>query len=233
MRQQSRLVIYDGCEPCPYVPGRTARMPIEWFGPRVGPERLDRLLAEGYRRSGRFYYRLQCPACRACQAVRVSPQRFRPSSTQRRIWRRMAHQIRIEIGVPQLDEVRLELFNRHRLERNLGREPFTTTEYHAFLVDTTCPTMEVDFYKGERLVAVAITDVGARSWSAVYCYFDPDESAWSPGVFAILAQLDLACRRQIDYLYLGLYAEDAVHLCYKAHYHPQERLQDGRWLLVP
>lgn len=207
-------------------------MPLEWRGTRISPAELDHLLADGYRRSGPYFYRLQCPGCRACQAVRVAPKRFRPTATQRRVWRRAAEQVQVTLGPPRLDDVRLELFNRHRLVRCLGSEHYTTEEYESFLVDTVCPTVEFAFQKAGRLVAVAITDVGTRSWSAVYTFFDPDESSWSPGVFAILTQLEMARTQDIDYVYLGLYAAEAPHLSYKAHYHPQERLQDGRWVQV-
>lgn len=232
MHAESGFTVLDGISECPYVPGRVSRLPLEWFGRRIAPEKLDALWAAGYRRCGEFFYRPQCPACTACQGVRVPVDRFRPSVTQRRVWRRGVQRFTIQVTSPACDAQRLELFNRHRLVRGLADEPSSWEEYVSFLQDTACTTVEIDYYAQGRLAAVAITDIGKKAWSAVYCYFDPDESRWSPGVFSILTHVQLARQHGAEYVYLGLYAQEAVHLRYKAMFRPQERLFNGQWTSV-
>ena len=46
------------------------------------------LLAAGFRRSGNNLYRPQCPACHACQAIRLPVAAFSPSRSQRRVLQR-------------------------------------------------------------------------------------------------------------------------------------------------
>ena len=66
--------------------------------------------------------------------------------------------------------------------------------------------------------------------SAVYTYFDPQQSKYSPGVFAVLTQLELCRRWQLPYLYLNLYINNYKTIPYKANYRPHERLLDGAWV---
>ncbi|GIS88784.1 MAG: hypothetical protein CM1200mP18_14940 [Gammaproteobacteria bacterium] len=43
----------------------------------------------------------------------------------------------------------------------------------------------------------------ANGLSAVYTFYDPDESHRSPGIFTILKQIELARSIDYDWLYLG------------------------------
>ena len=230
MRRQGSLVVSDDLLPCPYIAGQVARMPLEWFGNFLSGDDLDQLLARGYRRSGPYFYRPQCPSCTACEPIRVPVATFRPTATQRRVWRHGQIRFRVEMTQVTVDEERLGLFNRHRLARRLDDEPASLLEYETFLGETACHTVEIDYRVGEQLVAVAITDIGSKSWSAVYCYFDPQVARWSPGVFSILTQLRLAGQHGAEYLYLGLYAAEAAHLKYKVQYRPHQRLIGGQWV---
>lgn len=224
------IVVYDGVEPCPYIEGNAARMPLR-LQLRHSSERFDRLLAEGDRRVGQMLYRPCCPACSACIDVRVPVARFAPTRGQRRIWRRNAD-ISVTMARPTVDDRRLELFNRHKLERGLGTNRLDRDAYTGWLIRTCTDTRELAFRLDDRLVAVSVLDLGLESASAVYTYFDPDESARSLGTFAVLAAIEWARRENLSYLYLGLLVEQNVHLNYKAKFNPQERLVAGRWTLV-
>ena len=49
------------------------------------PQGYAHLLSIGFRRSGNDIYRPQCPACNACQSVRIDTHNFTPTRSQRRI----------------------------------------------------------------------------------------------------------------------------------------------------
>ncbi len=206
-------------------------MPLSVLEGKFEPTRLDRLLECGYRRNGWFFYRTQCPSCQACEPLRLDVARFVESRSMRRAKREGSDKLGIRIAPPTVDADRVNLFNAHRFGRELDRggEPITTEDYTSFLVNAVCEVWELSFWYGPNLVAISITDVGANSLSAVYCFFDPKYSWLSPGTFAILAQISIAQAMNYQWLYLGMYVQDNPHLCYKSRFKPHQRLIQGQW----
>jgi arginyl-tRNA--protein-N-Asp/Glu arginylyltransferase len=229
MLQLTKVV--DESSVCPYLDERTARMPLEVPHSHVDGPQLDYLLNLGYRRSGWFYYRTACPGCQACEPLRVDALQFNPSRSLRRVLKRGNDQLRVDIGKPQCDPVRLQLFNQHRIERRMsrGEAPASAEDYTAFLVSSWNDTQEICYWLGDRLAAVAIVDVGRASLSAVYCYFDPELDYLSLGTYSILTQIRLAQANDMHWVYLGMYVGANSHLRYKARYFPHERFQAGSW----
>ena len=228
-------VIWDQPEACPYLPGQMARLPLRVPPRRLTPVEFDEQMALGDRRSGRLLYRTNCDACTACEPLRVSIPNFVASKSQRRVWRKNVGELRITSCLPVVDDLRLSLFNRHKLERGLSRsgEALTRESYAQWLTHTCCQTVEVDYWEGDRLVAVSIVDLGERSASSVYHYFDPDVSHRSLGVFSVLAEIAWLRQGGREWYYLGLYVEGCSHLVYKADYAPHERLVGGVWVPTP
>ncbi len=228
------FIVYDELDRCPYLPGHVARLPLRVPARPLSAGELDGALEAGDRRQGVFLYRPTCPSCRACEAIRLPVLDFRPSATHRRILRRGDETFRLAVGTPVADEARATLYMRHKWERGLctaddvDDRPDVDT-YAAFLVETCCPSVEFTVWHGERLVAVAVADLGEDALSAVYCCFDPDYSRYSLGTYAILKQWQYCLSRRMSHLYLGLYVERSAHLAYKASFLPHERRIEGVW----
>ena len=226
------LLVHDSPEPCPYLPGQVARMPLHLPAAPVDARALDALLALGTRRSGELLYRTQCARCQACEPIRVDVGRFAPSRTQRKVWRRNEGALEVRVVAPTLTARHLELYNRHKLERGLSRsgEVAGARTYRAHLLDTCVDdTREVQYLQGGALVAVSILDFGAESVSGVYHYFDPDLSGQSIGVYAKLKEIELTRQAGRRWFYLGLYVAECGALSYKATYRPHQRRVDGQW----
>ena len=102
-------------------------------------EELDAALASGDRRVGRMLYRTQCPSCSACEPLRVLVGEFRPSKSQRRVWRKN-QDIKVTVGPAIYSEERLSLYNRHKLERGLSLDGKTMTQegYEGGLFRAAC-----------------------------------------------------------------------------------------------
>ncbi len=200
-------------------------------GPLTG-EQFDQLLEAGYRRSGRFFYHTRCPACAACEPLRVEVDKFRPSRSQRRAQKLGDRWLRTQVAPLSVDSRRVELFNRHRLERQLSQQDTLVgeCEYRDFLGNSPAETAELSLWYDEELIAISIFDLGATSLSAVYCFFDPDFSWLSPGTYAILQLFAVARQRRVRWLYLGMMVADNAHLNYKLKYRPHQRRIDGQWL---
>lgn len=224
-------VVWDQLEECPYLPGQVARLPLRLPVSDLGPEAFDRALEAGERRSGRMLYKTRCPACSACEPLRVPVARFTPTASQRRVWKRNEGEITMEVGRPELSWERLALYNRHKQERGLARrdEPLGPQGYRTWLVDSSVDTREIRYLVDGRLIAVSILDVGRRGASSVYHYFDPDESRRSMGVYSALKELAWCREAGLEWYYLGFYVEACRHLAYKATYWPHQRLIAGVW----
>lgn len=202
------------------------RLPLE---PLAGAT-FDRLLEQGDRRAGVLLYRTQCPACQACEPLRIPVRRFTATRSQRRVERRNAD-VRVEVGPPVASPDRLALYNRHRAERGLALEEtdITAEAYKSHYVDSCVLTKEVDYYEGDRLIGFSILDLGLSSASSVYHCFDPDVSRRSLGVFSVVKELALCAEWGLDWYYLGLWVGECPSLRYKSQYFPHERLRGGVW----
>ncbi len=224
------FVIYDQPSPCPYLPGRVARMPLRQ-PPQLSGAAFDRQLALGDRRTGPLLYRTECPACSACEPIRIPVADFAPQRTQKRTLRQGDSLLKLQIGPPQCDEQRVALYNLHKQDRGLALrgDEADADDYCQFLVMTCVPTWELSYWHEERLVSVAISDRGSKSLNAVYCYFDPHFQQLGLGTYNVLKQIELCRSWQLDYLYLGLYIADSHHMNYKAKYLPHERYIQGEW----
>lgn len=224
------VVVSDTLEPCPYIEGQTARLPLRMPVDEVSPSAFDQLLERGHRRYGPFFYRTACPSCSACEAIRVPVARFTPTRSQKRVARRNADVV-VSLAAPSVTARHLEIYNRHQFERNLARTSEVTTEkdYSLHLLHTCVDTSEVRYVVDGRLMAISILDFGATSASSVYHAFDPDESARSLGVYSVMKEIELCRARGIEWYYLGLYVGACKSLAYKANYFPHERCTEGEW----
>ena len=231
-RQHENLpIVHDGVETCPYLEGRIARMPLQKPGRRLTGREFDDLLTHGYRRYGPLVYRTRCPSCEGCEAIRIPVAEFTPRRTLARTLRKSGTAISATVGPPVVDDERVTLFNRHRDERelNLHGGTFSDLDYALWFIHTCAETVEIAYRVDGKLIGVAICDLGEKSLSAVYTYYDPDFEPLSPGSYSVLYQWQLCKQWGFDYVYLGFYVGGSPHMQYKARFRPHERLIDGRW----
>ena len=227
------LSVLENEHPCSYLPNRTANMPLFVPQRHVTNEEFDHMLEHGMRRSGNFAYYTACQGCEACEPVRVDVTKFRWTDSMRRVLNRGDRLLRTEVGSPDFSEERLELFNRHRMQRGLeqGDGEYAPYDYQGFLVSTCCEsTYELRFSLDGVLVGLSVIDLGATGISAVYTYFEPDQSKLSLGTYSVLKQIQLARTMDLKWVYLGLYVRENSHLNYKSRFLPQERYIRGEWI---
>lgn len=225
----NEIVVRDRIDECPYFPERRARMPLRLPVRVLSPEETDASLARGDRRHGRFLYRTRCPACRACEPLRLDAS-FPLRRRHRRVLARGDRELTLELGEPSADEERVDLYRRHKRGRGLGEPGIgDDSDYFLFLVDRCVDAFEMRLRHEGKLVTVAVVDRGEDALSAVYCSFDPELPQLSLGTYAILKQLELARAEGRRHLYLGLYIAAHPHMRYKGGFLPHERLVDGAW----
>jgi arginine-tRNA-protein transferase len=195
-------------------------------------EDADRRLALGHRRTGEFVYQTNCPACKACQPIRIETTQFRFSRNHRRTIRRGDLRFHQQIGELVADSARVDLFNKHRQVRGLAKRDadIDIDEYAWGFVRSCFQSFEIGYYLDHQLACIAVCDLGKESLSAVYTFYDPDLRSDSLGTYSILKQIELCQQRGLKFLYLGYFVAQCENMKYKARFLPNERLIDGQWV---
>ena len=105
--------------------------------------------------------------------------------------------------------------------------------FDSFLHCPWSPTSLFEFRLGDRLLAVAVTDVLPDALSAVYTFYDPEFAGRGLGTYAILSQIEKARIERRDYVYLGFWLEDHPKMDYKRRFRPLEYLDGKQWRKFP
>lgn len=191
------------------------------------------LSSMGFRRSGNYVYRPQCQGCNACISVRVPVDQFRPTRSQRRTLTANAD-LTVTACTGEWSEEHYALYASYISARHADGDmyPPTPRQYREFLISDWSDTEFLEFRAGDRLLAVAVTDVLQDGLSAVYTFYDPNERWRGLGTLAILRQIESCRNRGLPYLYLGYWVRQAPRMHYKTRYRPLELLIEGEWLLA-
>lgn len=185
----------------------------------------------GFRRSGSHLYRPQCSSCQACISCRIPVTLFNPNRSQRRCWQRNQ-----DLAISLTDNIHTRkhyaLYANYISRRHQDGDmyPPSIAQYEAFLTREWGVTRYLEFHVGEQLLGVAVCDQLEDGLSAVYTFYDPDQERRSLGVFAILAQIEIARNQGLNYLYLGYWIKQCEKMRYKIQYRPLELLINRRWM---
>ena len=232
MNDQSRLHFYASSpESCGYLPGRQSISAFANPYMDMDVETYDDLIQYGFRRSGAYLYRPHCPDCNECISIRVPVNEYRFSRGDRRTMRRN-DDLRIQLMEGHYEEEHYELYRHYINSRHSGgsMENPSRSDYERFLICDWTESLFIEFRQGERLLAVAVTDVTRTGYSAVYTFFDPQEARRSLGHFAILKQIELSINNGLPYLYLGYLIKDCDKMNYKSRYKPTQGFINNSWI---
>jgi arginine-tRNA-protein transferase len=216
--------------PCSYLEGELARTAfVHPVFPMETPVYAG-LIAKGFRRSGDDVYQPHCDQCQACISARIPVIEFKPDRRQRRCWRKNQC-VEINIEPARFDTRHFDLYRRYQHFKHPGGSmaEVDEKEYMGFLGSQWCNTVFVEFWLEQQLMAVAVVDQLGRALSAVYTFFEPKLAAHSPGVFALLWQIDYARKRGLDFVYLGYWVRQCRKMRYKEQYQPLEILTGEGW----
>jgi arginyl-tRNA--protein-N-Asp/Glu arginylyltransferase len=197
-------------------------------------DEFDQLVQRGWRRFGDMLFRPVCPACTACQPIRILVDEFKPDRNQRRVQKTNAD-TRLEIGPPSIDETRLDLYFRHHMHHSQQKgweapEEDRGRRHIQSIINGPLPVSEWAYYRDEKLVAISYTDDLADGFSGVYFYHDPEFRKLSLGTWICLSLIEEAQRRGLPFVYLGYYIDGCRSMEYKGSFAPNQVLDaNGDW----
>lgn len=131
----------------------------------------------------------------------------------------------------QASSIHYDLYERYIIERHADGDMFPPSydQFEKFLIHSCADSFFLELWKDDKLISVSTCDRLDDGISAVYTFFDPDESKRSLGVFAVLKQIEYIQSTQQSYVYLGYWVPHSNKMNYKTQYSPIELLLDGQW----
>src|SRR5437016_2134691 len=97
--------------PCGYLPDEYWSLEYEMVADLTAAEYTERL-EHGWRRFGAMMFHPRCPACQACQSLRVDVAKFRPNRSQHRALKLNRGLIELRVGPPTVSLKKLRLYDR-------------------------------------------------------------------------------------------------------------------------
>ena len=227
----NRINLYQTPEhDCPYLAKRISV--TQFVDPELTPniQLYTQLSRNGFRRSGEHLYRPGCPSCNDCISIRVPVNEVVLSKNQLRCIKGAEHCEFIHFDAFDSDE-HYQLYEKYIIARHKGGDMYPPTRelFRSFLLSKWASTQFMEIRLNSKLIACAVYDRLIDGFSAVYCYFDPDQSKLSPGKLAILKQLQFARESDLQYLYLGYQIDQCSKMNYKNKYHPVEQFINFNW----
>lgn len=217
--------------PCPYIADRVERrMVTELLG--VDASLLNNKLSlAGFRRSHTIAYAPVCDGCSACVSVRVPVRDFKPNKTQRRLIKRNAD-LQVEERAAIATREQFDLFQAYINTRHGDGDMalMGQADYRALVEETPVQSHLIEFRDPDgRLMAGCLIDKLDDGLSAVYSFFDPEDTRRSLGTYVVLWLIERARVLALEHVYLGYWVQGSRKMDYKRNFRPLEAYTPDGW----
>tara|TARA_B100000686_G_C16800522_1_gene985632 strand:- start:1512 stop:2294 length:783 start_codon:yes stop_codon:yes gene_type:complete len=191
---------------------------------------FEYLLANGMRHFGEYFFRPRCMNCHECVPIRLRPEEFRPSRSQKRALKN-CEDVQIHIGTPKFTEEKFELYLAHK-ERfpSLQDDVEDIENFKLSFYERVPFELEFEYYWNGKLVGAALADLTTQTFSAIYTFYVPPHPKMNLGTFSLTRQIQFALQKGIRYFYMGYFILSNPSLRYKSSFRPNEVYVDQKWV---
>ncbi|MBT3272492.1 MAG: hypothetical protein HN368_05015 [Spirochaetales bacterium] len=221
------LELKDSTTSCPYLPDRIFSAE-NFLAQNLSSDETDRLLANGFRHFGTYYFRPVCEGCTRCVPLRVRMSGYKAGRSARRLFSANRDLV-TTLGIPAASRISFDLYRKHQ-HRFEQQSAGSYKHYVRAFFNHTFGNTQLSVFEGNDLVSVMHLDITGTSISAVYCYYDTDRADRSLGTYSIIQALALAVRNGSSMFYLGYAVAGNRHMGYKTRFRPNEFLSSEGWL---
>ena len=229
-----RLQFYASAAfPCSYLADRQAQSLIATPQHLVDTTVYSELIRHGFRRSGEFVYRPYCTDCQACVPVRLQASEFQANRSQRRA-QKQHRGLTIQVMTIQFSQEHYALYQSYQRHRHAGSgmDHEDEGQYRDFLLQSNVDTILIEFRDAGQLRMVSLVDCVQDGLSAVYTFYDCNDSRAAFGTYNVLWLTEWCRQLQLPYLYLGYWIEHSRKMAYKKNFSPLQGFQHGEWQLL-
>lgn len=212
------------------------------------------LMKLGFRRDGNILYKDACENCKECTPIRLRPENFIMSKSQKKVWNNNQD---IEVTVTGIlgtgknpgneafvSEEKAFMLREYDFYHNGNRPDYIklSIEESSFMLEKMnsgySGVLNMEYSLDGKLIAVGILDYGLDANNHIEClssnyfYYDTSDEILkrSIGVFSVLKEIEFCNRFNIPYYYLGLYLPNCRKMNYKIKYKPYELLENNEWI---
>lgn len=213
---------------CSYLPAQQERLAVVMEKKLHSAAGYNFLIQAGFRRSQEMLYRPHCDNCSACESLRIDVAHFTPSKSQKRQLKQL-DKLRCEYK-ETLDDDWFALYSAYIEQRHADGSMYPPDKegFLQFIQASWQTTRYLHLYQDEQLIAVAVTDSLPQGLSAMYSFFSPTHP-WSLGSLCVLAQLVIAKKQQLPWIYLGYQIDECDAMNYKKKFTPHQRYRNECW----
>jgi leucyl-tRNA---protein transferase len=230
MNEQTLSLYITTEHPCGYYDERSSAnlIPDPQIPMNAGIYSL--LVSQGFRRSGAFVYRPHCPECSDCIPCRIDVSNFKPNRNQRRCLKKNK-ELTTHIKNAEFTEEYFDLYLRYMNSRHADGSMANpqADDFKSFLLCDWSQTIFIETRLNNKLLCVAVADYLSAGLSAVYTFFEPEETKRSLGTFAIMQEVWLAQAWQLPHIYLGYWIKEHPKMHYKGNFNGLEIFKNTLW----
>jgi len=228
--------IYLDSSDCNYIKGISTNMTY-FFATDLDEEELDYVLENGIRKFGNFFFINNCSNCLRCIPIRVLVDHFIITKEWKRVIKKNSD-IKIKIKELCFREEIFDIYKDHKSRFDKNDEIIDGNNYNEDIENfkesfffKSCPSLQVEYYLGEELIAVDFLDKSNNGLNSVYFIFKTKYSKRGLGNYSVIKEIEYAKSIGLKYYYLGYYIKENPRMEYKDKFKPNEKMDwsSGLW----
>lgn len=224
--------ISDGPSDCSYLPDRQSTMQYR-LAVDLAPNDYEQMMGQGFRKFGHLLFRPDCQDCQACQPLRLLIGEFVPDRSMKRCLAGNEDlELQIDKATPSVQKT--DLYNRYHAMQIERKEwnpviKIKDVDYFNHFLQSELLIEEISIFCDQQLVGILLFEELPRGISLIYHFYDLNFRQRGLGTYLILKAIELAKKRNKEFVYLGYFVSGAKSMHYKAKFKPHQLLKGGVW----